>query len=122
MPAAYSMDLRKRIIDVYETNQGSQRQIAQRFQVSLSFVKSLLRRYRNTGQIKAKPHGGGAKLVIKRSQLKQIQQLVNEQPDALLRELCQRWEEREGTKVSISTMHRKLQQLKLTTKKNSICQ
>jgi transposase len=63
----------------------------------------------------------GAKAVIKQSQLKQVQQLVNEQPDALLRELCERWEKIEGTEVSISTMHRKLQQLKLTTKKNSVC-
>jgi hypothetical protein len=48
-------------------------------------------------------------------------QLVNEQPDALLQELCERWEVTKGTKVSISTMHRQLQKLRLTTKKNSVC-
>ncbi|NJO99156.1 MAG: hypothetical protein HC764_26815 [Pleurocapsa sp. CRU_1_2] len=36
---------------------------------------------------------------------------------ALLRELCERWEARKGIKVSISTMHRRLEKLKLTTKK-----
>ena len=40
---------------------------------------------------------------------------------ALLRELCERWELKTGIKSSISTMHRRLEKLKLTTKKNSIC-
>lgn len=121
MPAPYSIDLRQRIINAYEAREGSQRQIAERFQVSLSFVKRLIRRYRETGALKPKCHGGGAIAIIKQSELKQIEQLVKEQPDALLRELCERWEVRKGVKVSISTMHRRLEKLKLTTKKNSIC-
>jgi transposase len=82
MPAPYSIDLRKRVINAYEAHESSQRQLSKRFQVSLSFVKSLISRYRKTGEISPKPHGGGAKAVIKQSQLKQVQQLVNEQPDA----------------------------------------
>ncbi len=121
MPAPYSIDLRQRVINAYEAKEGSQRQIAQRFQVSHSFVKKLIYRYRQTGTVEPKSHGGGAIAVIKKSELKQIEQLVNEQPDVLLRELCERWEAKKGIKVSISTMHRRLEKLKLTTKKNSIC-
>ena len=121
MPAPYSVDLRQRVINAYEGKEGSQRQIAQRFQVSQSFVKKLIYRYRETRTIEPKPHGGGASAIIKKSELKQIEDMVNEQPDALLRELCERWEVRKGIKVSISTMHRRLEKLKLTTKKNSIC-
>lgn len=121
MPAPYSKDLRQRVINAYEAKEGSQRQIAQRFKVSHSFVKKLIDRYRETGTVEPKSHGGGAVAVIKKSELKQIEQLVNEQPDALLRELCERWEAKKGIKVSISTMHRRLEKLKLTTKKNSIC-
>ena len=121
MAAPYSIDLRQRVINAYEAREGSQRQIAQRFEVSESFVKRLIRRYKETGSVKPKSHGGGAIAVIKQSDLKQIEQLVEEQPDALLRELCQRWETIKGIKVSISTMHRRLEKLKLTTKKNSIC-
>lgn len=117
MPAAYSTDLRQRIVNAYEAQGGSQRQLAKRFQVSLSFVKRLISRYRTTGSIKAKPHGGGALPKIKTSEREQLQQLVGEQPDALLRELCERWEHHKGVKVSIATMHRQLQQLRLTTKK-----
>ncbi|WP_404822297.1 hypothetical protein [Pseudanabaena yagii] len=32
--------------------------MAKRFKVSLSFVRDLLRRYRETGEIAAKPQGG----------------------------------------------------------------
>ena len=45
MPAPYSIDLRQRVINAYEAKEGSQRQIAQRFQVSQSFVKRLIYRY-----------------------------------------------------------------------------
>lgn len=46
-----------------------------------------------------------------------MQQLVNEQPDAILSELCERLAERSGISVSISTMRRAVQQLELTNKK-----
>jgi transposase len=121
MPAAYSSDLRQRIINAYEGKEGSQRQLAKRFQVSLSFVARLIRRYRDTGIIKPQSHGGGAIPKIQISDLEQLEELVKEQPDALLRELCERWEHKKGVRVSLSTMHRRLQQLRLTTKKNSIC-
>ncbi len=82
MPAAYSIDLRQRIINAYEAKEGSQRKVAKRFQVSLSFVKRLISRYRDTGLVKPKSHGGGARAKITVSDLAQIKQLVEEQPDA----------------------------------------
>lgn len=35
---AYSIDLRQKLIDVYENEEISQRQLAQRFCVALSFI------------------------------------------------------------------------------------
>jgi putative transposase len=46
------------IIDAYEAKEGSQRQLAQRFKVSLSFVRNLLRHYRTNGQVEALRRGG----------------------------------------------------------------
>ncbi|MBW4594463.1 MAG: helix-turn-helix domain-containing protein [Brasilonema angustatum HA4187-MV1] len=60
MPAPYSNDLRQRVIDAYTAYDGSLRQLADRFKVSLSFVQRLIRRYRNIGQVIPKPHAGGA--------------------------------------------------------------
>ncbi len=117
MPAPYSIDLRQRVINVYQAEEVTQRELAERFQVSQSFVTRLIRRHQQTGTIKPKSRGGGAKAKIEVPQLGQIEQLVEEQSDVLLRELCERWEEQTGIKVSISTMHRRLQKLKLTTKK-----
>ena len=42
MRVAYSEDLRSRVIAAWEAKEGSQRQVAQRFKVSLSFVRNLL--------------------------------------------------------------------------------
>lgn len=58
MPVSYSKDLRGRVIAAWEAKEGSQRQLAQRFKVSLSFVRNLLRHYRTNGQIEAKQRGG----------------------------------------------------------------
>lgn len=96
---------------------GRARQLADRFKVSLSFVQRLSRRYRNIGQVTPKPHAGGANAKITVEKLSTVQQLVDEQPDALLEELCERLEKRNGITVSVPTMHRAVQRLGLTTKK-----
>ena len=54
MPARLSVDLRQRIITAYEAKEGSQRQLAERFQVSLSFIRDLSRRYPFQGYSRAK--------------------------------------------------------------------
>lgn len=118
MVSAYSVDLRQRIVDAYHANEGSQRQLAGRFKVSLSFVRNLLRHYRQTGTVKPKTHGGGAIAKITGSNLPIVEQLIRQQPDAILSELCERFEQRCGIGVSISTMHRVVRQLGITTKKN----
>ena len=121
MPAPYSTDLRQRVIEAYKANQGSRRQLAERFKVSLTFVQRLIRLYQKTGQFTPLPHAGGQKAKIKVEDLPKVQQLVAAQPDALLEELCERWAGQSGIRVSVPTMHRAVQRLKLTTKKNSVC-
>ncbi|MFM2315160.1 MAG: hypothetical protein RLZZ04_4436 [Cyanobacteriota bacterium] len=59
MPAPLSLDLRQRVFLAYQTKEGSQRQLAKRFKVSLSFIRDLVRRYRETDSIEPKPHGVG---------------------------------------------------------------
>jgi len=48
---AYSVDLRQKIIDVYSSDNLSQRQLAQQFRVSLSFIQKLVKQYRETGNV-----------------------------------------------------------------------
>ena len=56
---AYSLDLRQKIVDAYNQREGSQRQLAKRFRVSLTFIENLLKRYRTDGTIEPRAHGGG---------------------------------------------------------------
>lgn len=117
MPTAYSTDLRQRVIEAIDAKEGSQRQLAERFKVSLSFVRDLRRRNRETGTVEPKPRRGGTVPKLNASQLPIVEQLVKAQPDALLRELCERFAERTTIRVSLSTMHRAVEQLSLSYKK-----
>ena len=63
----YSEDIRTRVIRAYQNREGSQRQIASRFNVSLGFVRTLLKRYRDTGNFSPKAHVGPASKIDRKS-------------------------------------------------------
>ncbi|VEP16217.1 transposase [Hyella patelloides LEGE 07179] len=114
---AYSLDLRQKIIDVYEQERISQRQLAKRFGVALSFIVKLLKQYRTTGEISPKPFNGGVKLKLNSANLIVLSDLIEQNDDATLDELCQMLEEKTGVSISRATMGRMTQRLKLTVKK-----
>jgi transposase len=107
--ASYSIDLRQKILHAYERRMGSQRALADLFGVSLSFLEKLLRRQRTTGAIAPKPHAGGQRPRLDGAGQAQVRQLVRDQPDATLEELCRRAAERTGIRVSVPTMGRLVQ-------------
>jgi transposase len=47
----YSLDLRQKVVQAYKQGNNSYRQLAKRFQVSLSFVQRLLKRDREQGTL-----------------------------------------------------------------------
>ncbi len=114
---AYSTDLRQKIIDAYNS-EGSFRNIAKRFSVSRSFVQKLVGRYRDTGLVSALPHGGGQKSKLNSLQIKVLRQIVIDNNDSTLEELCELLSAKAQIKISRSTMDRLLQKLQLTRKKN----
>lgn len=59
--AAYSIDLRQKILHAYERRLGSQRALAHGFGVTLAFVEKGVRQPRTIGTIAPKPHAGGQK-------------------------------------------------------------
>jgi transposase len=97
------------------------RQLAVTFRVSLSFVRRLLKHYRETGGVAPKPHGGGYPAKVDASGLDVVQALVRAAPDPTLSELYQRFEEQYQRRVSLATMSRVLAHLQLTRKKNYRC-
>ena len=115
----YSKDLRTRIIEAYENQEGSIRQLAQRFAISFSTVWLLLVHYRNTGNVDPKPHGGGQPPKIDEAGLEQLRRLVTETSDATVVELQQQFEQTVHITVSRATVGRALLNIKLTRKKNN---
>lgn len=113
----YSVDLRQKIINVYETEPISQRQLAKRFCVALSFVQKLLKQYRQTQDISPQTHRCGGQLKLTPEQLVILAQLIETNNDATLEELCELLHEKIGVTVSRSTMGRMTQRLNMTFKK-----
>ena len=114
---AYSVDLRQKVLDAHNQQEGSQRQLAKRFRVSLSFVQNLLKRFKSDGTVEPRAHGGGQSAKLSPEQEAVLATLVEEDNDAILVELCDRLEQRVGVRISRATMGRIVQKLKLTRKK-----
>lgn len=121
MPVAYSTDLRTRVVDAWNAKEGTQGQLAERFKVSLSFVKRVLRRYRISAQREAKPRGATLVPTISGGTLRLVQSWIENKPDISLEELCEQLEEHTQLKVSKSTMCRAVQRLEMPRKKNTVC-
>lgn len=115
--AAYSQDLRDRILAALQAQAGTREGIAQAFGVSRSFVQKLWRRWRETGSSAAKPHGGGRRRAL-RNDGTRIRKEVRRQADATLAELCERVQQAGGAQASPSMMYRELQRLRLPRKKS----
>ncbi|WP_242031157.1 transposase [Anabaena sp. FACHB-1237] len=100
---AYSLDFRKKIFDTYLESGISQRQLAKRFCVSLSFVEKLLKQYRETQSIAPKQRIKQTPTKLNPEQLNILQEIVEDKNDATLEEIRLIIQERTGITISIST-------------------
>ncbi|MEP0898937.1 helix-turn-helix domain-containing protein [Leptolyngbya subtilissima AS-A7] len=108
--------MRQRVLAAHQAGEGSQRELAQRFKVSSSFVRDLLRRYRESGDIHPKERGGGNQPKLSKVHLETVRQRLEQNNDLFLHELCEQLEVDCGVKVSVTTMHRAVQHLNLSVK------
>ena len=74
----YSLDLRQKIIETYEQEAISQRNLAKRFRVALSFIYKLLKLYREKGTFEPKSHGGGQSMKLSPENIIVLGELVGE--------------------------------------------
>jgi transposase len=116
--AAYSLDLRKRIVDAVERGIATKREIAKMFGVHETFVHKLLRQKRERGDIAPLPHGGGHEAILKEEHLLILTELVAESPDATLEELREHIKKRTQVEASTPTIWRALKSLGFTRKKS----
>jgi transposase len=112
----YSKDLRERVAAAVDHGEGSQREIARRFRVSLTFVFRLLRRRREADTLDPKPHGGCPPPALGPDELRRLAELIREKPDATSEQSRQRG----GFRCSLTTVWRALRRLGLTRKKKTL--
>lgn len=119
MPIVYSLDLRKKVFGAWQARESSQRELAKKFNVSLSFIRDLSRRYRETGEITPKPQGGDRRSKLKDQEQKIVKKMVEEKNDIYLGEIQKIIQEQTGIEVSVSSLCRTLQKLQLRRKKKT---
>lgn len=110
---SYSLDLRRRVLADCDAKMET-RAVATKYSVSESWVRRLKQRRRESGEIAPRP----PRNKVQPRWLpyaERLQELVEEQPDATLREL----RDRLGVSLSPMTICRALQALQLTFKKKS---
>jgi transposase len=109
MGAAYSQDLRDRIISARDDGMKT-KCVAELFHVSASWVRRVMQRQREHGERSPRPRGGATVVKIN---LDRLRQLVREKPDATARELHQRL----GIQCSLSAVDMALRRAGLSFKK-----
>lgn len=114
-----SDDLRRRILDAYDRRDSMMEQIADRFDVSVSTVKKLVRQRRQTGSISALPHAGGPAPRFTPQHLALLEAEIEKTPDATQAELAERVHAAGAPLVSCATIGRAVAKLALTRKKRA---
>ena len=115
--AAYSVDLRERIIEAVERDVSSKREIARLFGVHESFLYKLLRQKRERGDLAPLPHGGGAQAKLTAKHWQQVASWIATTPDATLAELQEQVQRKLRVWVGLSTIWRGVERLGVTRKK-----
>lgn len=113
----YSLDFRQKIIDILEKESISQRELAKRFDVALSFIQKLLKQYRETKSVAPKVRTQQTPTKLNDEQLLILEDLVNKYNDATLKELQTLLKHEIDVDISQSTIHRMLKKLNITLKK-----
>jgi transposase len=111
----YSLDLRQKIVDTYDDGGISQRELAERFRVSVFFVKKLFRQRRIHGTIEPLPRNGWQKGILN-DEMHSFLATLLETETPKLRELADLIEREYGIRPSHPTVHRAIKRLKSRAK------
>lgn len=105
-------ELRRRIVEAYERNEGTYFELAQRFGVGEATVYRLLRLKRELGDVKV-----GTARGISEEELPEFVKLVQRSPGATLEQLRQAWVSRTRSELSLSSIARALRRAGISRKK-----
>lgn len=111
--AAYSLDLRQRVVRACERGLSAPR-VAETFQVSRAWVYRLVQRQRETGSIAPRPQTKFRRRALSDTEEERLVALITAQPDATLAELQRAL----PTTAALSTLWRVISRRGITVKKN----
>ena len=112
--AAYSIDLRKRVLRAWDAGMDAE-SVAAKYDVSRAWVHRLVQRRRETGSIAPRQQMKFRTRVLA-GQETRLAALITARPDATLREL----RDALPTAAALSTLWRAIDRLGLTVKKNGV--
>jgi transposase len=115
---AYSKDLRLRVLAALDGGMP-RKEVVRIFGVSIATIGRYLRRGREGMDLAPRPSTGRTPTILANLQQKRALWKQLEQNDtATLERHCEIWEERQGARVSISTMSRAIRKLGWSRKKD----
>ena len=106
------------MVQAYEHHEGSMRQLAARFRLSLSGVRDRLTRSRLTGSVAPKPPGGGSPAKLDPHGREALKILGSASPEATRKELRTQLATTQPVTVSQATRSRAFRTLGLPRKKH----
>ena len=112
---AYTMDLRERVMKVYDENKWTIGQIAQRFKVGEWWIHKLKRQRMLTGKIAPRKGKVGQPRRFQGQPLAELERYVRKHPDATLEQI----HEALGASCTLVTIHNTLRRLGYRFKKNA---
>ena len=107
------MDLRDRVVAACDSEELTRQEVAEEFGVSTAWIRRLLQRRQEVGTYQPKEHAGGHPPAFDHAELKRLDRLLQEQPDATLAELRLR----SGVKCSLTAVSNALERLGYRRKK-----
>ncbi len=113
---AYSIDLRKRVLDAYDSDKYSLGQIAKQFQVTTRWIQKLRQQRELEGTIAPRPQNQGRKPAFRGHDLEQLDDFVKRYPDSTLEEIKEHFSGQ--VDCSVVTIHHALKRLGWRYKKN----
>ena len=117
----YSIDLRERIVKAYERGEGSYQALGERFSVSPATVVNYVKRYRDTGSVKALPPSGGKpKLKLLEHHWEQVQLWLQEDPALIWPQVADKVQEHFDISITPSQLSRVMKRRAWTRKKTRL--
>lgn len=117
MGNAISVDLRRAVVNAYQSGIGSYEKVAEVFCIGRATVNRVLRRHRESGDVLPHPHAGGQRAKIGLELAEDMANMIRQHPDWTIDEMTLYWKQTHDRNISRSAMVRALQRHGFTRKK-----